>query len=406
MYDDFRMERMVYTGTYQGKYYVNGYLLTGTDQDRYYRNGILFTGRYNGSDYVNGVKVKNTTGQGQNQSTPTYTSNNKPIPIIMAETPRIDSTKMTNDTKNLIQKAAAAQNISVKMMEEMLYSMIVQGANGLDFPKFVNQAHLEARIRELCDKIIEEKEASKSWWDKTVDWIVKTAQDIGNIVWENRSAILTGLAILATAVGAGFLVAAIAGLTGVAIGITATTAMTYCTYALSASMISSLTLQLKAESGADFYSIDGWIAMANLVISLGSIVTQALIQISVMNGTYGGTPPQNLTVQSGSYDDLSQNAKDSYDAYDKNGWKGNTSGQTTGTKAGAAYSNSDGALPTTDSSGNAITYKEFDVNNKVQGMARDGERFLIGSDGSIYYTDSHYGQGASLSGILPFMKIK
>lgn len=39
--------------------------------------------------------------------------------------------------------------------------------------------------------------------------------------------------------------------------------------------------------------------------------------------------------------------------------------------------------------GNNVTYREFDVNNKV-GTVRDAERFIIGSDGSVYYTEDHY----------------
>jgi len=47
-------------------------------------------------------------------------------------------------------------------------------------------------------------------------------------------------------------------------------------------------------------------------------------------------------------------------------------------------------LPQTDTSNNPITYSKFDVNDKIVGMGRDGERFVVGSNGSIYYTDNHY----------------
>lgn len=103
---------------------------------------------------------------------------------------------------------------------------------------------------------------------------------------------------------------------------------------------------------------------------------------------------------------LPQNAQEAYNQYDKSGWKGNVSGQTPGTKAGSTYQNRDGKLPKTDSEGNFITYREWDINNKQPGATRDGERFVTGSDGSTYYTDSHYGDGESLNGLPPFVKIR
>ena len=101
-------------------------------------------------------------------------------------------------------------------------------------------------------------------------------------------------------------------------------------------------------------------------------------------------PGTGTNVQTGQFDDLPANAKDAYKGYEQNGWKGNYSGQTPGTKAGGAWDNAYGDLPTNTSSGAPITYKEFDVNNKILGAGRDAERFLYGSDGSIYYTPNHY----------------
>lgn len=103
---------------------------------------------------------------------------------------------------------------------------------------------------------------------------------------------------------------------------------------------------------------------------------------------------------------MSSNVQSSFNQYNKNGWKGNVAGQTKGTKAGGAYENSNGALPTTDSARNPITYREFDVNNKVPGQTRDAERFVVGSDGSTYYTDSHYGDITSPTGLPSFVKLK
>ena len=108
----------------------------------------------------------------------------------------------------------------------------------------------------------------------------------------------------------------------------------------------------------------------------------------------------------GSFEELPSNAKNTYGSYEKNGWKGNFNGQTPGTAAGGTYRNRNGLLPTIDSTGNSITYKEFDVNNYTPGVSRDMERFVVGSDGSIYYTDSHYGDGKSPSALPPFVKIK
>ena len=104
-------------------------------------------------------------------------------------------------------------------------------------------------------------------------------------------------------------------------------------------------------------------------------------------------------------DDLPQNVKEAFRKYDNAGWQGNVSGQTQGTNAGRKWGNRDGQLPTVDMDGNSITYREFDVNN-YNGVSRDGERFIVGSDGSVWYTDSHYGQGESLNGINDFVQIK
>lgn len=103
--------------------------------------------------------------------------------------------------------------------------------------------------------------------------------------------------------------------------------------------------------------------------------------------------------------DLPQNVQDAFKKYDDAGWQGNVSGQTQGTNAGRKWGNRDGQLPTIDADGNPITYREFDVNN-YNGISRDGERFIVGSDGSVWYTDSHYGQGESLNGIDDFVQIK
>lgn len=47
-------------------------------------------------------------------------------------------------------------------------------------------------------------------------------------------------------------------------------------------------------------------------------------------------------------------------------------------------------LPQKDEEGSAISYKEWDVNQKVSGVNRGAERLVTGSDGSAYYTSDHY----------------
>ncbi len=59
-------------------------------------------------------------------------------------------------------------------------------------------------------------------------------------------------------------------------------------------------------------------------------------------------------------------------------------------KSGKTWQNREKRLPSFDKDNNPITYKEFDVNNTPPNLKRDSERFVRGSDGSVYYTDDHY----------------
>lgn len=99
---------------------------------------------------------------------------------------------------------------------------------------------------------------------------------------------------------------------------------------------------------------------------------------------------ENSIVGSSKIDDLPDNVVDAYKGYSKNGWKGNYKGQAPGTNAAGTYFNKDKTLPVIDSAGNSITYKEFDVNDRLLGMRRDSERLLKGSSGKVYYTNDHY----------------
>ena len=148
-----------------------------------------------------------------------------------------------------------------------------------------------------------------------------------------------------------------------------------------------------AKSGSEVLVLARELAVAGVAvkgIALDAICSEIHLVSDIDNlfGGGGGKP----TTQWKNIDDLPSNAQEAFEKYDQAGWEGNVSGQTAGTRAGRKYHNEDGQLPSVDADGNPITYREFDVNNKVAGQARDGERFVVGSDGSIYYTYSHYGQ--------------
>lgn len=105
---------------------------------------------------------------------------------------------------------------------------------------------------------------------------------------------------------------------------------------------------------------------------------------------YSGSKYEQSSIYSLSYADVPENVKASFDKYNNAGWKGGVSGQTPGTAAGAKYYNRDNKLPSQSSNGTPITYREFDVSNKLPNAPRDSERFVVGSDGSVYYTNDHY----------------
>ncbi|MFJ8208240.1 ribonuclease domain-containing protein [Streptomyces sp. NPDC096033] len=57
-----------------------------------------------------------------------------------------------------------------------------------------------------------------------------------------------------------------------------------------------------------------------------------------------------------------------------------------GTLGGATWPNRDAALPSTDSAGAPIDYRQWDVNRKQPGKARDAERIVTGSNGTAWYS--------------------
>jgi RHS repeat-associated protein len=64
-----------------------------------------------------------------------------------------------------------------------------------------------------------------------------------------------------------------------------------------------------------------------------------------------------------------------------------------GTRNQRTFENRGNPLPTHDANGNPIKYQEWDVNVKQPNMRRDSERIVTGSDGSVWYTNGHYGAG-------------
>ncbi|ADG98678.1 guanine-specific ribonuclease N1 and T1 [Segniliparus rotundus DSM 44985] len=61
-----------------------------------------------------------------------------------------------------------------------------------------------------------------------------------------------------------------------------------------------------------------------------------------------------------------------------------------GTRGGTVWQNREGRLPAEDDQGRRIVYREWDVNDKIQGRNRDAERIITGSDHSAWYTGDHY----------------
>ena len=104
---------------------------------------------------------------------------------------------------------------------------------------------------------------------------------------------------------------------------------------------------------------------------------------------------------------LPSHVQNSFHRYEKAGWdKSKDTNLPQNARSGLPHQNREGHLPTLDKNGKKIAYTEHDVNNAPPGVNRGKERFVIGSDGSVYYTNSHYGQGSSLNNLPPFIQIK
>jgi len=111
-------------------------------------------------------------------------------------------------------------------------------------------------------------------------------------------------------------------------------------------------------------------------------------------GTAAGTAVRRIAVGRNNIpfrniSDLPQNVQDAFHRYNNHGWRGTPPG-VRNVDAGRLWRNDRGQLPTHDRVGNPITYREFDVNSRIIGQNRDAQRFLVGNDGSIFFTDNHY----------------
>ena len=88
--------------------------------------------------------------------------------------------------------------------------------------------------------------------------------------------------------------------------------------------------------------------------------------------------------------DLPADVQEIYYKYSNHGWKGNYPGQAQKVNAGGEWKNWAGNIPNRDSTGNSVTYREWDIDDRIPGKPRSSRRFVTGSDGSVYYTDDHY----------------
>ena len=72
---------------------------------------------------------------------------------------------------------------------------------------------------------------------------------------------------------------------------------------------------------------------------------------------------------------------------------------------GVEFQNKDADLPTQDSNGNFIKYKEYKVRPLEGGSENNVHRIVVGSDGNYYYTNTHYGESIKRDGSgIPFYK--
>lgn len=97
-------------------------------------------------------------------------------------------------------------------------------------------------------------------------------------------------------------------------------------------------------------------------------------------------------IKKGTINELPDLPKEMFYKYEQHGWRGNLPNMGN-IKAGKKWENDPiyhetwVRLPEKDSLGNKVYYREFDIYPKDN---RGPERFVVGSDNSVYYTDTHY----------------
>lgn len=122
------------------------------------------------------------------------------------------------------------------------------------------------------------------------------------------------------------------------------------------------------------FTVAALVAGLTLVLGLSTGAQQAARPV----------PADSITLVGAS---VPQRAWDTLARIDAGTWPPNDG---SGTKGGGTWQNRDGTLPRTDAAGNAIAYREWDVNVKQPGHNRDAERIVTGSDRSAWYTADHY----------------
>ncbi len=99
---------------------------------------------------------------------------------------------------------------------------------------------------------------------------------------------------------------------------------------------------------------------------------------------------------------LQTEVRSSLELYELNNWS--NAGRSSGTHVGAEWFNKIDSNTGKNYLPNTTTYKEYDVYDKIEGQNRGPHRFVKGEDGSIYFTDNHYGD-PTVNNSPPFVKV-
>ena len=163
--------------------------------------------------------------------------------------------------------------------------------------------------------------------------------------------------------------------------------------------ISSSSKGLKAFEDGHYgatlmYTVDGTLSIV-VAYKSGQNFIDGIKDVGAMYFASNGVSTPGKIVW-GKLEKMPTTVQDSYAAYAKNKWT-HKSKASDGTRAGRLFKNDKdpipgkrAKLPVKNLKGDPITYKEYDVNDKIVGKGRGDERFVRGSDGSVYYTSDHY----------------